>query len=177
RKWKPAWLPLVARERRYFRAKCCGLALLRRCGVPTSLRRSKLEDFRLRYVSTRGQAPALGFEEVLLAGLARDGGLYVPETWPTLDNSTVAGFAGQPYHKVAERVMTPFVDKAIDGRDFAAIVAEAYAGFDHVEVAPLLQLAANDWGLELFHGPTLAFKDFALQLLGRLLDHVLRRRA
>ena len=130
----------------------------------------------MRYISTRGRAPALGFEEVLLAGLARDGGLYVPETWPLLDAERLASFAGRPYHEVAREIMAPFVSGAVAEADFAAMVAEAYAAFDHPAVAPLVQLDANDWVLELFHGPTLAFKDFALQLLGRLLDHVLGRR-
>ena len=130
----------------------------------------------MRYVSTRGRAPVLGFEEVLLAGLARDGGLYVPETWPTLNAEVLKGFAGRPYHEVAVAVMTPFVEGTIPNGEFANLVREAYAGFGHSAVAPLMQLDGNDWVLELFHGPTLAFKDFALQLLGRLLDHVLRHR-
>jgi threonine synthase len=118
----------------------------------------------------------LGFEEVLLAGLARDGGLYVPETWPVLDHAEIAGFAGRPYHEVAREIMAPFVGTAVAAADFATMVEQAYAAFDHPAVAPLAQLGTNDWALELFHGPTLAFKDFALQLLGRLLDHVLVRR-
>jgi len=130
----------------------------------------------VRYVSTRGRAPVLGFEAVLLAGLARDGGLYVPEAWPALDRARLAAFAGRPYHEVAAEVMTPFVAGAIPSADFAGMVREAYSAFAHPAVAPLNQIGVNDWVLELFHGPTLAFKDFALQLLGRLLDHVLRRR-
>ncbi|HYM33645.1 MAG TPA: threonine synthase [Candidatus Cybelea sp.] len=127
-------------------------------------------------MSTRGRAPVLGFEDVLLAGLARDGGLYVPESWPKLDPATLKGFAGRPYHDVAAAVMRPFLGGAVDDKTFDTMVREAYATFDHAAVAPLVQLGPNDWVLELFHGPTLAFKDFALQLLGRLLDHTLERR-
>jgi len=127
----------------------------------------------LNYVSTRGEAPVLGFDDVLLAGLARDGGLYVPETWPRLD---LDGLRGRSYAEVATRVMAPFVGDAIARDAFARMVDEAYAGFDHAAVAPLRQIGDNDWLLELFHGPTLAFKDYALQLVGRLFDHVLERR-
>jgi threonine synthase len=127
-------------------------------------------------VSTRGTAPVLEFEDVLLAGLARDGGLYVPETWPQVAAEDFRGFAGQPYDEVAFRVVAPFVGDAIEPAALKAIVAETYAGFGHPAVAPLVQLAPADWLLELTHGPTLAFKDYALQLLGRLFDHVLRRR-
>ncbi|MBM3571165.1 MAG: threonine synthase [Alphaproteobacteria bacterium] len=131
----------------------------------------------MRYISTRGAAPALDFEGVLLAGLARDGGLYVPESWPRLTADDLSAMAGQSYAEIATRVMTPFiVGGRLDSREFAALVADAYRSFDHSAVAPLKQLDANLWLLELFHGPTLAFKDVALQLLGRLFDHVLARR-
>ena len=130
----------------------------------------------MRYVSTRGEAPPLDFAEATLAGLARDGGLYVPEAWPTLAPDELADLAGRPYAEVAVRVMSPFVDGAVAPDAFAAMVEEAYAGFDHSAVAPLRQIAANEWLVELFHGPTLAFKDLALQLLGRLFDHLLRER-
>ena len=130
----------------------------------------------MRYVSTRGRAPALSFEDALLAGLARDGGLYVPEAWPGLDAKALAAFAGRPYHEVATAVMLPFLGGAIRDAEFAALVQDAYATFDHPAVAPLVQLGPADWVLELFHGPTLAFKDVALQVLGRLFDHVLTRR-
>jgi threonine synthase len=130
----------------------------------------------LRYVSTRGTAPVLGFEDVLLTGLARDGGLYVPEKWPYFSADALRGMRGLSYAELAARIMQPFVDGALDEADFARLVAESYAGFGHPAVAPLSQLDANEWLLELFHGPTLAFKDFALQLLGRLFDHVLARR-
>jgi threonine synthase len=128
------------------------------------------------YVSTRGRAAALDFEGVLLAGLATDGGLYVPETWPRLTAGDIAAMASLPYSEVATRVMRPFVSGAIGEDDFADLVADAYAGFGHRAVAPLVQLDRDTWLLELFHGPTLAFKDYALQVVGRLFDHVLTRR-
>jgi threonine synthase len=130
----------------------------------------------LRYVSTRGQAPALGFDEVLLAGLARDGGLYLPAEWPQLDAAQWRALRGASYQDVAVAVMAPFVGAALSPDELAALVRDTYAGFRHPAVAPLKQIGANDWLLELFHGPTLAFKDYALQLVGRLFDHVLQRR-
>src|SRR3546814_528194 len=130
----------------------------------------------LRYVSTRGEAPVLGFSEVLLAGLARDGGLYVPETVQTLTPDAIRDLRGLPYAEVATRVMLPFLGGEIDAEDFGALVADAYEGFGHRAVTPLRQLDSDLWLLELFHGPTLAFKDVALQLLGRLFDHVLTKR-
>jgi threonine synthase len=130
----------------------------------------------LRYVSTRGAAKALAFDDVLLAGLARDGGLYVPREWPRLDAAQFADLAGRPYAVLATRVLQPFVGRAVKGVELEALVTDAYAGFGHAAVAPLKQLAPNDFLLELFHGPTLAFKDYALQVVGRLFDHVLRRK-
>ena len=130
----------------------------------------------MRYISTRGQAPALNFEDVLLAGLATDGGLYVPENLPRFTQEEIASWAGLPYHELAFQVMRPFVAGSIPDADFKRILAETYAVFEHKSVAPLRQLGANEWVLELFHGPTLAFKDFALQLLGRLLDYFLVKR-
>ncbi|MBT5456997.1 MAG: threonine synthase, partial [Rhodospirillaceae bacterium] len=130
----------------------------------------------MRYVSTRGSAPILEFEDAVLAGLARDGGLYVPEDWPVLSADLLRGLRGKPYTEVAYQVMAPFVGDAISESDLRAMIVESYAGFDHPAVAPLRQLDANRWLLELFHGPTLAFKDFALQLLGRLFDHILAKR-
>ena len=130
----------------------------------------------MKYVSTRGQAPALGFCDVLLAGLAADGGLYVPEQWPQLAAETTADFAGKPYAEVAFAVIRPFVGGEIADNDLARMCREAYAGFRHPAVAPLVQLGPGEWVLELFHGPTLAFKDLAMQLLARLMDHVLTRR-
>ncbi|HET7717604.1 MAG TPA: threonine synthase [Bauldia sp.] len=130
----------------------------------------------MRYVSTRGSAPALGFAEVLLAGLAEDGGLYVPESWPRLSPEAIAAFAGRPYADVAQDVIAPFVGADIGEADLRRMCAEAYAGFRHRATAPLTQIGPGEWVLELFHGPTLAFKDFAMQLLARVMDHVLARR-
>ncbi|HAO75006.1 MAG TPA: threonine synthase, partial [Pseudomonas sp.] len=130
----------------------------------------------MRYISTRGQAPALNFEDVLLAGLASDGGLYVPENLPRFTVEEIASWAGLPYHELAFRVMRPFVAGSIPDADFKKILEETYGVFAHGAIAPLRQLNGNEWVLELFHGPTLAFKDFALQLLGRLLDYVLAKR-
>ncbi|MBF7052775.1 threonine synthase [Halomonas sp. KAO] len=130
----------------------------------------------MRYISTRGQAPALSFEEVVLTGMANDGGLYVPEHVPELSQDELAAMAGLSYAEIAFRVMKPFVNGEIDDETFRGIVKEAYATFSHDAVVPLNQLDANHFLLELFHGPTLAFKDVALQLLGRILDHFLKKR-
>ncbi len=130
----------------------------------------------MQYISTRGLAPVLGFEDVVLAGLARDGGLYLPTTWPILSPSTIAGFAGRPFHEVAVEVIHPFTGGAIARADLTAMAADAYATFGHKAVTPLVQIDADTWILELFHGPTLAFKDVAMQLLARMLDHVLAKR-
>ncbi|CAO1659231.1 threonine synthase [Halomonas sp. NYA30] len=130
----------------------------------------------MRYISTRGQAPALSFEEVVLTGMASDGGLYVPETLPEFSREELADMAGLSYAEIAFRVMKPFVNGEIDDATFRSIVTEAYATFNHDAVLPLKQLDANHFLLEQFHGPTLAFKDVALQLLGRLLDHFLKKR-
>jgi threonine synthase len=130
----------------------------------------------VRYVSTRGEAPPLGFVEATLAGLARDGGLYVPSAWPRLDPHAIASFAGRPYAEVAVEVMRPFVGDAIAEPDLARMAREAYGNFRHPAVAPLVQFGVSDFVLELFHGPTLAFKDLAMQLLSRLMDHALEGR-
>jgi threonine synthase len=130
----------------------------------------------MRYLSTRGEAPSLGFAEAMLAGLARDGGLYVPENWPRLDPATIAGFAGRPYAEVAVDVIRPFVGDAIAEPDLARMAREAYGTFRHPATVPLVQLGVSNFVLELFHGPTLAFKDLAMQLLARLMDHVLHAR-
>ena len=130
----------------------------------------------MRYVSTRGEAAPLDFVEVMLAGLARDGGLYVPESWPALDRGTIAGFAGKPYAEVAMDVIRPFVGGSIADGDLARMVREAYGGFRHPATAPLVQLDSSLFVLELFHGPTLAFKDLAMQLVARLMDHALHQR-
>jgi threonine synthase len=125
----------------------------------------------VRYVSTRGRAPVLGFADVLLAGLANDGGLYVPESWPALPPVPNASYAEQ-----AVAVMTPYLSGDIGADDFARLCRDAYATFRHPAVTPLVQIGPQEWLLELFHGPTLAFKDVALQLVGRLFDHVLGQR-
>ena len=130
----------------------------------------------MRYVSTRGEAPSLGFEEATLAGLARDGGLYVPAAWPRLEAAVIASFAGLPYAEVAAAVMRPFVGEAIAYSDLSRMTREAYGNFRHPAIAPLIQLGANEFLLELFHGPTLAFKDLAMQLLGRFMEHALAGR-
>ncbi|MGL4242636.1 MAG: threonine synthase [Beijerinckiaceae bacterium] len=130
----------------------------------------------MRYISTRGEAPALSFCDAVLAGLARDGGLYLPETWPVLAPETIASFAGKPFHEVAVEVLKPFVDGEISDSELHAMAREAYAMFGHAAVTPLVQIAPNTFVLELFHGPTLAFKDVAMQLLARLMDHILAKR-
>lgn len=130
----------------------------------------------MKYISTRGGAPSLEFEDVLLAGLASDGGLYVPETLPRFTHEEIASWRGLPYSELAFKIMLPFVEGSIPEADFKKMVDDTYAVFDHPSVAPLVQLDSNEWVMELFRGPTLAFKDFALQLLGRLLDFVLKRR-
>jgi len=130
----------------------------------------------VRYVSTRGEVPPLGFMDVTLAGLARDGGLYVPETWPRLSAETIAGFAGRPYAEVAVEVIRPFVGDSISESDLSRLAREAYGAFRHPAVVPIAQFGASTFLLELFHGPTLAFKDVAMQLLARLMDHALAAR-
>jgi len=130
----------------------------------------------VRYVSTRGEAPPLGFEDALLAGLARDGGLYVPETWPRLPPEAIAAFAGRPFAEVATAVLAAFAGSAIPHQELLALARDAYARFGHPAVTPLVQIDRNLWILELFHGPTLAFKDLAMQLVARLMDRVLAAR-
>jgi threonine synthase len=123
----------------------------------------------LRYVSTRGQAPELGFTDVLLAGLASDGGLYVPAEWPRLPSGAV----GMSYAQRAAQVMQTFVGDEIAPDALVAMCADAYSAFDHPAVVPLVQIDDEHFVQQLFHGPTLAFKDVALQLVGRLFEHVL----
>jgi len=129
----------------------------------------------MRYISTRGQAPVLSFEEAMLTGLARDGGLYLPETIPTLTAAEIAAMAGQSYEEVAFRVMWPFIGDTFTEAEFRGIIARAYQGFGHAARAPLVQLDQGHFLLELFHGPTLAFKDFAMQLIGQLFQAALER--
>ncbi|WP_287999464.1 threonine synthase, partial [Acidiphilium sp.] len=131
----------------------------------------------MRYVSTRGAAPSREFDDVLLAGLAEDGGLFVPETWPVFSPAEWRALRGLPYAELAARVMAPFMTGgAIGFDDLQAITRASYRGFDHAAVVPLVQLEPSLFVLELFHGPTLAFKDLALQVAGRLFDHVLSAR-
>lgn len=129
----------------------------------------------MNYVSTRGQAPVLGFGEAMLTGLARDGGLYVPEVVPVMTAGQIAALAGQSYEDAAFRIMRPFVGDAFSDAEFRRAIDRAYAGFGHAARAPLKQLAPNHFLLELFHGPTLAFKDFAMQLIGQLFQIALAR--
>ncbi len=130
----------------------------------------------MKYISTRGSAPTLNFEEVLLTGLASDGGLYVPEKLPHYTREEIASWRGLGYTELAFKIIQPFVSDSIPAHDLKMIIDATYADFRHRAVAPLTQLGHNEWILELYHGPTLAFKDFALQMLGRLLDYVLQRR-
>ncbi|GAB4534305.1 MAG: threonine synthase [Ruegeria sp.] len=130
----------------------------------------------MKYISNRGQAPELSFEEAMLTGLARDGGLYLPAEIPVLSQDEIAALAGLPYEEIAFRVMWPYVSGSFAGDEFKEIIARAYAGFGHDARAPLKQLNENHFLLELFHGPTLAFKDFAMQLIGQLFQVALKRR-
>lgn len=130
----------------------------------------------MRYVSTRGKAPELSFEDVLLTGLARDGGLYVPAQWPALSASQWRSLRDRPYHEVATAAIMPFIGDLLSREELGRMTQSVYEKFSHAAVAPLVQLDADLWLMELFHGPTFAFKDYALQLLGHLFDHVLARR-
>jgi threonine synthase len=130
----------------------------------------------VQYVSTRGRAPVLGFSDAVLAGLASDGGLYLPDGWPQLSAAEIAGFANRPYADVAYEIISRFTAGEIPQADLRRIVAEAYAGFRHPSVTPLVELAPGHFVLELFHGPTLAFKDVAMQVLARLMDFILNVR-
>jgi threonine synthase len=130
----------------------------------------------MQYVSTRGDAPVLGFSDAVLAGLARDGGLYVPADWPEFSAAEIRAMRGLPYAELAVRILTPFLGGEVEAPVFERLVREAYATFRHEAVCPLVQTGPNTFVLELFHGPTLAFKDVAMQLLARLMDHVLAGR-
>ena len=134
------------------------------------------ESEPVKYISTRGQAPILTFEDALLAGLASDGGLYVPESWPRLSDGMLKSFIGAPFERVAVEVLHPFMGDDVPRDRLAIMVEEAYAGFNHDDVAPLTDLGDGQYFLELYHGPTLAFKDVAMQLLARLMDDALIRR-
>ncbi len=137
---------------------------------------SSVERSSLKYVSTRGEAPVLGFRDTLLAGLARDGGLYVPEAYPQFDADTLRQWRGLSYADIAKNVLQPFVDGEIEEDVFGSMIDKAYGNFNHPAVTPLTQIDSNHWILELFHGPTMAFKDVAMQLLGPMMDHVLREK-
>ena len=130
----------------------------------------------MRYISTRGEAAPRDFEGVLLAGLAEDGGLFIPDSWPELSPAEWRALRGLPYAELAARLIHPFCGESLSFEALSAMTRDAYAGFGHAAVAPLVQLDHRTFALELFHGPTLAFKDMAMQLLGRLFDHVLARR-
>ena len=130
----------------------------------------------MRYLSTRGQAAPRDFEGVLLAGLAEDGGLFLPETWPSLSAAEWRALRGLPYAELSARLMHLFAGETLSLETLRGMTGAAYAGFGHPAIAPLVQLDTRTFALELFHGPTLAFKDMAMQLLGRLFDHVLARR-
>ncbi len=129
----------------------------------------------MKYVSTRGAAPELTFEEAMMTGLARDGGLYVPDEIPQLSHAQIAAMAGQSYEDVAYAVMRPFIGDTFSDDEFRKLIETAYAGFNHAARAPLKQLDNNHFLLELFHGPTLAFKDFAMQLIGQMFQASLTR--
>ena len=129
----------------------------------------------MRYISTRGQAPVLNFSEAMMTGLARDGGLYVPEVVPVLSKAEISAMAGLPYEDIAFRVMRPYLGSTFGDSEFKELIANAYAGFGHAARAPLVQLGPNHFLLELFHGPTLAFKDFAMQLIGQMMQAALAK--
>lgn len=130
----------------------------------------------MKYISTRGRAETLSFDEVVLTGLARDGGLYVPEAWPKFTKDDIRALSGLDYADLATRVMMPYIGDSIPEADVADMVRDTYGSFDHRAVAPLKQMGHNLWMMELFHGPTLAFKDYALQFLGRLFDYLLTKK-
>ena len=130
----------------------------------------------MKFISTRGGVEPQNFEDVILTGLAPDGGLFVPEHVPQFSQQEIASWAGLSYQDLALKVMTPFVEDAISQRDLKQLIDKSYSTFRHKGIAPLVQTGHNEWIMELFHGPTLAFKDFALQFLGNLLDYTLEKR-
>ena len=130
----------------------------------------------MQFVSTRGEAPVLGFSDAVLSGLASDGGLYLPESWPQISPDEIASFAGKPYADAAFAVISRFVGDEIPATTLNSMLDEAYASFRHPSVAPLVEIAPGHFLLELFHGPTLAFKDVAMQFLARIMDHILAQR-
>jgi threonine synthase len=130
----------------------------------------------MKYISTRGLAPSLSFEDAMLTGLALDGGLYVPEYIPKISQDEILSLKGCRYQEIAFRIIKPFLGNAFEDDELIDIIEKAYADFSHIACAPLVELEANHFLLELFHGPTLAFKDFAMQLIGQLFQVVLKRR-
>ncbi|MAH83199.1 MAG: threonine synthase [Rhodospirillaceae bacterium TMED8] len=130
----------------------------------------------MKYVSTRGQAPVLGFDEVLLTGLARDGGLYLPKSWPHFSKTEISSWRGLSYQELAHQVLKPFVSDTLSNNALKKIIIEAYSHFSSDTVVPIANLGNDEWLVELYHGPTLAFKDIAMQFLGPLFDHVLTKR-
>ena len=130
----------------------------------------------MKYVSTRGNAPELSFADAMLTGLARDGGLYVPAHIPQISHDDIRAMQGLPYEEIALRVMRPFIDNSFSDSVLEEMITKAYCGFGHNVRAPLVQLSPNHFLLELFHGPTLAFKDFAMQMIGQLFEYELTRR-
>jgi len=130
----------------------------------------------MEYISTRGGGEPKSFEDVILTGLAPDGGLYVPRSLPQFSHEEIASWSGLSYQQLALKVITPFVDGAISESDLEQLIEKSYVDFRHQDIAPLVKTGDNEWILELFHGPTLAFKDFALQFLGNLLDYTLGKR-
>ncbi len=124
----------------------------------------------MNYISTRGAAPVLGFGDAMMTGLARDGGLYLPESVPVFTHGQIAAMAGQSYEDIAFAVMRPYLGDTFTDDEFHGLITSAYAGFGHAARAPLVQLGPNHFLLELFHGPTLAFKDFAMQLIGQMMQ-------
>ncbi|AMX02240.1 threonine synthase [Microbulbifer thermotolerans] len=130
----------------------------------------------MKFISTRGRAPSLSFADTVLTGLASDGGLYVPESLPAFSREEIASMAGLDYRELAFRIMQPFVGSDVSEEELRGIIDRSYSTFRHSAIAPLVQTDTNEWILELFHGPTLAFKDFALQFLGQLFDLLLKKR-
>ncbi len=130
----------------------------------------------MKYISTRGNAPTLGFCDAILAGLAQDGGLYLPQEWPQISNEEIASFANKSFSEIAFAIMTRFIGDEIEHDVFKDIVKKAYSGFNHPSITPLVELEPNHFILELFHGPTLAFKDVAMQFLALVMDHILVKR-
>ncbi len=130
----------------------------------------------MKYISTRGSTPPLNFEDVLLTGLAPDGGLFIPESWPQFDPDQLRALSGLPYAEVAKHVITPFVENDIASPVLERMLGEVYGrGFSHSAIAPLVQISPNVWVMELFHGPTLAFKDFGARFMAQCLARMGKR--